>query len=148
MKEQSKRQYQTELQTFPIICFIISTIAEHLYHRMKMNVDMCDEDLPPTFVHFRLKYHPINDPEFSRIETSLESTGIEKFIRAIQAVLNSTKGKVGKGKTFFEEAFGADEHRFWTILWMPETFIIYRFMFKDNLAKEWEEKLQVYLPTS
>ena len=23
---------------------------------------------------------------------------------------------------------------------MPETFIIYRFMFKDNLAKEWEEK--------
>ena len=63
-----------------------------------------------------------------------------KFIRAIQAVLNSTKGKVGKGKHFFEEAFGADEHRFWTILWMPETFIIYRFMFKENLAKEWEEK--------
>ena len=55
-------------------------------------------------------------------------------------MLNSTKGKVGKGKTFFEEAFGADEKRFWTILWMPETFIIYRFMFKDNLAKEWEEK--------
>ena len=55
-------------------------------------------------------------------------------------MLNSTKGKVGKGKTFFEEAFGADEQRFWTILWMPETFIIYRFMFKDNLAKEWEEK--------
>ena len=23
---------------------------------------------------------------------------------------------------------------------MPETFIIYRFMFKDNLAKEWEDK--------
>lgn len=55
-------------------------------------------------------------------------------------MLNSTKGKVGKGKTFFEEAFGEDEQRFWTILWMPETFIIYRFMFKDNLAKEWEEK--------
>lgn len=112
---------------------------EHLYHRMKMNVDMCDE-LGANIYSFPMKYHPINDPDFFKNRDFIGKHWNRKFIRAIQAVLNSTKGKVGKGKTFFEEAFGADEHRFWTILWMPETFIIYRFMFKDNLAKEWEEK--------
>ena len=100
---------------------------------------MCDE-LAANIYSFPMKYHPINDPEFFMNRDFIGKHWNRKFIRAIQAVLNSTKGKVGKGKTFFEEAFGADEHRFWTILWMPETFIIYRFMFKDNLAKEWEEK--------
>ena len=63
----------------------------------------------------------------------------KKFIRAVQAVLNSTKGCIGRGLEFFYEAFGADEDRFWTIMWMPEAFIIYRMKFKDNLAKKWEQ---------
>lgn len=112
---------------------------EHLYHRMKMNIELCDE-LTANIYSFPMKYHPINDPEFFKNRDFIGEHWNRKFIRAIQAVLNSTKGKIGKGKTFFEEAFGADEERFWTILWMPETFIIYRFMFKDNLAKEWEGK--------
>lgn len=112
---------------------------EHLYYRMKLNVDLCDE-LGANIYSFPMKYHPINDPDFFMNRDYIGEHWNRKFIRAIQAVLNSTKGKVGKGKHFFEEAFGADEHRFWTILWMPETFIIYRFMFKENLAKEWEEK--------
>lgn len=112
---------------------------EHLYYRMKLNVDLCDE-LGANIYSFPMKYHPINDPDFFMNRDYIGEHWNRKFIRAIQAVLNSTKGKVGKGKHFFEEAFGADEHRFWTILWMPETFIIYRFMFKEDLAKEWEEK--------
>ena len=63
----------------------------------------------------------------------------KKFIRAVQAVLNSTKGCIGRGLEFFYEAFGSDEDRFWTIMWMPEAFIIYRMKFKDNLAKKWEQ---------
>lgn len=112
---------------------------EHLYYRIKLNVELCEE-LGANIYSFPMKYHPINDPEFFMNRDFIGKHWNRKFIRAIQAILNSTKGKVGKGKTFFEEAFGADEHRFWTILWMPETFIIYRFMFKNNLAKEWEEK--------
>lgn len=112
---------------------------EHLYYRMKLNVELCDE-LGANIYSFPMKYHPINDPEFFKNRDYIGKYWNRKFIRAIQAVLNSTKGKVGKGKTFFEEAFGADERRFWTILWMPETFIIYRFMFKDNLSKDWERK--------
>ena len=112
---------------------------EHLYYRMKLNVELCDE-LGANIYSFPMKYHPINDSEFFKNRDYIGKHWNRKFIRAIQAVLNSTKGKVGKGKTFFEEAFGADERRFWTILWMPETFIIYRFMFKDNLSKDWERK--------
>lgn len=112
---------------------------EHLYYRIKMNVELCDE-LDINIYSFPMKYHPINDPEFFMNRDFIGKHWNRKFIRAIQAILNSTKGKVGKGKPFFEEAFGENEQRFWTILWMPETFIIYRLMFKNNLAKEWEEK--------
>lgn len=110
---------------------------EHLYYRMKLNVELCDE-LGANIYSFPMKYHPINDPKYFKNRDYIGKYWNRKFIRAIQAVLNSTKGKVGKGKSFFDEAFGKDEHHFWTILWMPETFIIYRFQFKENLAKEWE----------
>ena len=56
-----------------------------------------------------------------------------KFIRAVQAVLNSTKGKIGRGVDFFEEAFGRDVDEFMKILWMPETFIIYRRIYDADL---------------
>jgi hypothetical protein len=55
----------------------------------------------------------------------------------VQAVLNATKGKIGRGKTFFEEAFGRNLDEFHKILWMPEAFIIYRFKYKDNLTQQW-----------
>ena len=61
----------------------------------------------------------------------------KKFIRAIQAIINSTKGKIGRGREFFEEAFGKNLEEFYDLLWMPETMIIYRMKYKDNLAKEW-----------
>ena len=63
-----------------------------------------------------------------------------KFIRAVQAVLNSTKGKIGKGVDFFEEAFGRDVDEFMKILWMPETFIIYRRMYDENLRNRLAER--------
>ena len=118
---------------------------EHLYYRMRLNVDLCEE-LGANIYSFPMKYHPINDQEFFMNRDYIGKHWNRKFIRAVQAVLNSTKGKIGKGKAFFDEAFGADEHRFWTIMWMPETFIIYRFQFKDNLAKDWENKFWTLSP--
>lgn len=41
-----------------------------------------------------------------------------------------TKGKIGKGMSFFLEAFGSDEDEYFELLEMPETFILYRFFFK------------------
>jgi hypothetical protein len=42
-------------------------------------------------------------------------------------VLTSTHGKIGRGKQFFEAAFGIDEAEFHEIMMMPEALIIHRF---------------------
>lgn len=112
---------------------------DDLFYRMKINVDLCEE-LGVTIYSFPMKYHPIDDPDFFDNREYIGKHWNRKFIRSIQAVLNSTKGKVGRGKPFFEEAFGKDVEGFHKILWMPEAFIIHRFKYKDNLTSEWWDK--------
>jgi hypothetical protein len=51
--------------------------------------------------------------------------------------LNSTHGKIGKGLSFFNEAFGANEEEFQKILLMPEALIIHRMKYKENVTAEW-----------
>ena len=51
-------------------------------------------------------------------------------------ILNSTKGKIGRGQSYFYEAFGKDEEEYMDLLEMPETFILYRFFFKWLDTKE------------
>ena len=105
-----------------------------------MNVDVCEE-LDISIYSFPMKYHPIDDPKFFKNRDYLGQYWNRKFIRAIQSILNSTKGKIGKGKSFFEKAFGKDTDEFFKILYMPETFIIYR-SFCDNtgITQSWWEK--------
>lgn len=112
---------------------------EDLYYRMRVNVDLCEE-FGVTIYSFPMKYHPISDPLFFKNRDYIGRHWNRKFIRAVQAVLNATKGKIGRGRTFFEEAFGKDIEGFMEILWMPEAFIIHRFKYKDNLTKEWRKK--------
>lgn len=102
-----------------------------LYYRMKLNVELCEE-LNVNIYSFPMKYHPIQDPAYFRNRTYIGKHWNRKFIRCIQAVLNSTKGKVGRGKSFFDEAFGANEQEFEKLLYMPETMIIYRLHYKEN----------------
>lgn len=107
---------------------------EDLYTRLRINVDLCDE-LGVSIYSFPMKYHPIHSESNGDIDYSHNRDYIgvhwnRKYIRAIQAILNSTKGKVGKGTSFFEEAFGKDLVEFKELLEMPETFILYRFFFK------------------
>lgn len=107
---------------------------EELYYRLKLNVDLCEE-LDASIYSFPMKYHPINDKEFFKNRDYIGKYWNRKFIRAIQAVLNSTKGKIGRGVEFFEEAFGRNVEEFMKILWMPETFIIYRRIYDADLRK-------------
>ncbi|MCM1168514.1 MAG: hypothetical protein NC324_01105 [Bacteroides sp.] len=107
---------------------------DELYERLRINVDLCDE-LGVSIYSFPMKYHPIRGDETSEVDYShnRDYIGIHwnrKYIRAVQAILNSTKGKVGRGTSFFEEAFGKNLVEFKEILEMPETFILYRFFFK------------------
>lgn len=105
---------------------------EELYYRLRLNVDLCEE-LGASIYSFPMKYHPINDKEFFMNRDFIGKHWNRKFIRAVQAVLNSTKGKIGRGVDFFEEAFGRDVDEFIKILWMPETFIIYRRIYDADL---------------
>lgn len=106
-----------------------------LYTRLKINVLLCDE-LGINIYSFPMKYHPIRDNndidsiDYSHNRDYIGKHWNRKYIRAIQAILNSTKGKVGRGETFFYKAFGKTEEEFLELLEMPETFILYRFFFE------------------
>ncbi|AET67997.1 hypothetical protein Desor_2423 [Desulfosporosinus orientis DSM 765] len=113
---------------------------EDLYERMKLNVELCEE-LGVTIYSFPMKYHPIDDPDYFNNRDYIGIHWNRKFIRAIQAVLNATKGKIGRGKTFFEEAFGCNVDEFRKILWMPEAMIIYRYKY-DQIKREQYSKLK------
>lgn len=112
---------------------------EELYYRLKMTVNLCEE-LDANIYSFPMKYHPINDPEFFMNRDYIGKYWNRKFIRAIQAILNSTKGKIGRGKEFFEEAFGENVDEYMKLLWMPETFIIYRRKYNEDLRKKMKDK--------
>ena len=104
-----------------------------LYKRLRINVELCDE-LNINVYSFPMKYHPLrkeaDGTDFSHNRDYIGVHWNRKYIRAIQAILNSTKGKVGRGQSFFFEAFGHTEEEYMELLEMPETFILYRFFFK------------------
>lgn len=123
-----------------------------LYHRMRINVDLC-EQLNVSIYSFPMKYHPISG-EHSHDRDFIGKYWNRKYIRAIQAILNATKGKIGRGVSFFEKAFGRDEDEFMELLIMPETFILFRFFFEHlGYTQQWrklmnqltqEEKEELY----
>jgi len=112
---------------------------EDLYERMKLNIDLCEE-YGVNIYSFPMKYHPVDDPKYFRNRDYIGKYWNKKFIRTIQAVLNSTKGKIGRGKSFFEEAFGENIEEFMKILWMPETFIIYRRRYDKKLRNRLKKR--------
>ena len=115
------------------ILFNYKDEPKDFYRRLKLNIDLCRE-LDINIYSFPMKFHPITgEDRFNR--DFLGKHWNRKYIRAVQAVLNAIKGKVGsgnadKGKEFFEKAFGRNEDEFFKILEMPETFILYRFFFE------------------
>lgn len=112
---------------------------EELYYRLRLNVELCEE-LGASIYSFPMKYHPIQDKDFFKNRNYIGKYWNRKFIRAVQAVLNSTKGKIGKGITFFEVAFGSNVDEFMKILWMPESFIINRRRYDANLREKLSDK--------
>ena len=84
---------------------------------------------------FPMKYHPIRKTDdmlsdFSHNREYIGKFWNRKYIRVIQAILNSTKGMVGRGRTFFYKAFGANIEQFHKLLEMPEDLIIYRYFYE------------------
>ena len=109
-------------------------VPDELYLRLQMNILLCEE-LTVSIYSFPMKYHPIDDPEYFNNRDFIGKAWNRKYIRAIQAVLNSTHGKIGRGKSFFEAAFGKDLDQFHEILSMPEAFIIERYKYDREAYK-------------
>jgi hypothetical protein len=83
-----------------------------------------------------MKYIPLFGEEAKHREFTGKHWN-KKFVRAIQSILNVTKGIVAPGHknektSFFEAAFGNNLEEFYEILYMPETYIIYRYVFRDD----------------
>ena len=113
---------------------------EDLYHRMRINVDLC-ESLDVNIYSFPMKYHPIRD-EHSHDRDYIGEHWNRKYIRAVQAILNATKGKIGRGVSFFEKAFGKSVDEFMELLIMPETFLLYRLFFEHlGYTQRWREDM-------
>jgi len=110
-----------------------------LYHRMLLTINLCEE-LNLAIYSFPMKYHPIDDPVFFKNREFIGKYWCRKYIRAVQAVLTSTHGKIGRGKQFFEAAFGRNENEFDEIMLMPESLIIKRFEHDEAMRKRYPEK--------
>lgn len=110
---------------------------EDLYERLRINAELCLEYDVAIF-SFPMKYIPLYG-EDSKHRSYTGEHWNKKFVRAIQAILNVTKGIVApshrnKKTSFFEEAFGKDLAEFYEILYMPEAYIVYRHPFRYDLG--------------
>ena len=113
---------------------------QDLYHRLRVNVDLC-ETLDVSIYSFPMKYHPIRD-EHSHDRDYIGEHWNRKYIRAVQAILNATKGKIGRGVSFFEKAFGRNEEEYMELLIMPETFLLFRFFFEHlGYTQQWRKAM-------
>jgi hypothetical protein len=75
-----------------------------LYKRLQINVEICDKYKIDIY-SFPMKYHPI----FGNYKLNRNYIGKHwnhKFIRAVQVILNATKGKIGRGRSFFIKLLG------------------------------------------
>ncbi len=116
-----------------------------LYERLKINVEL-SERLGIHIYSFPMKYIPLFKEE-AKDRQFVGKKWNKKFIRAIQSVLNVTKGIVAPGRSFFEKAFGKNMEGFYEILFMPETYIVYRYLFEKNLkyTPVWKDEYYNFL---
>jgi len=126
---------------------------DDLYYRLQINAELCRE-LDAQIFSFPMKFIPL----FGEDAKHRQFTGKhwnKKFIRAVQSILNVTKGIVapsqkGEKSSFFEEAFGKNIEEFHRILYMPEPYIIYRHLFKHKLGYTdvWEAEYKAILQST
>jgi hypothetical protein len=103
---------------------------DELYKRLEININI-NEELGTQIFSFPMKYIPLFGEE-AKDRNFIGRKWNKKFIRAIQSILNVTKGIVAPGKDLFVRAFGKDLLEFNEILYMPEEYIVYRQYFDDN----------------
>ncbi len=110
---------------------------EDLYKRLEININLCKE-LGIVIFSFPMKYIPLFGEE-AKHRNYTGKFWNKKFVRAIQSILNVTKGIVAPSyknekQSFFYKAFGNNIEEFFELLYMPETYIIYRSVFEKEMG--------------
>lgn len=115
---------------------------EDLYNRMHINMQL-SEELNIHIYSFPMKYIPLFGDD-AKNRDFIGALWNKKFIRAIQSITNVTRGIVPPERSFFEKAFGRTEDEYFELLYMPETFIIYRKLFEVDLGLtgKWKQLYQ------
>jgi hypothetical protein len=114
---------------------------EDLWYRLKVNVDLHSE-LSSNIFSFPMKFIPLYGRD-SLNRSFIGKYWNRKYLRAIQCILNVTKGIGMPGTSFFEKAFGKNIEEYFEILLMPENYILWRYQYEENGKKEkWLYKLK------
>lgn len=113
---------------------------EHLWERLKINIEL-NRQLESTIYSFPMKYIPLYGKDATN-RSYLGKHWNRKYVRAIQCILNATKGVVTVNPTFFYRAFGGNIEEYFEILMMPEAYILYRNRFEQNgQTEKWRYQL-------
>lgn len=111
---------------------------DELYKRLEINVKL-NEELGLQIFSFPMRY--IDLCSKSRSADTNGNVGKywnKKYLRAVQCILNRTRGVVGTRKGYFEAAFGHNLDEYCKILLMPESYIINRDLHeKDGSTELW-----------
>ncbi|WP_259065014.1 hypothetical protein HDF24_00290 [Mucilaginibacter sp. X4EP1] len=106
------------------------------YNRLRINIDL-GKRLGINIFSFPMKYVPLFGEE-AKDRKYIGSNWNRKFLRAVQSILNATKGIVAPGYDFFENAFGTDVDEFIEILYMPEQYIMNRkYCLNSGITEQW-----------
>src|SRR4030067_1199065 len=142
MKTQS--DWQTNMGVKELSNYILFNYVdkpEHLWERLKINVDL-HKELNSNNFSFPMKFIPLYGYE-SLDRKYIGKHWNRKYLRAVQCVLNVTRGIGMQGTSFFERAFGKNIEEYFEILMMPEPFILWRNHYDNiNLTNKWRNQLK------
>jgi len=115
---------------------------EDLYNRMKLNVEL-SEELGIHIYSFPMKYIPLFG-EDAKSRNFIGDKWHKKFINAIQAISNVTRGIIPPGRSFFEKAYGKNLDEFFELLYMPRVYLTFRKLFEVELGltQQWKEEFE------
>lgn len=114
---------------------------EDLWERLRINVELCKKHSKEniSLFSFPMKYASIEHTDRKYVGQYWN----KKYLRAMNVILNVTKGVVAKEEDFFYRAFGNDKSEFIRILTMPDDFIRFRDFFEENgLTQLWVVKYE------
>lgn len=112
------------------ILFNYKDKPNELWERLKINLDL-NRELKAKVYSFPMKFIPLYGQEATN-RSYIGPHWNRKYIRAVQCILNATRGVVTVNPAFFDKAFGKTLDEFLELLVMPESYILYRNHFEDN----------------